>query len=140
VSLRRLLLAALVAVVLVPVGHSQRVTTAPSIYVNVHVTLTGSRVVVSPNSAPRGSNARFIVRNITHKPLTFTMGTARRGAGLQSGFSRTFKPGTQSILLLYLDYRGVISYFGGQSLAKATPAMKGSFSIGLQCSLCVQDN
>src|SRR5579862_9285810 len=34
-------------------------TTSPAVYVNIHVTLTDSKVIVSPKTAPRGANARF---------------------------------------------------------------------------------
>jgi len=126
------------AVAFVPVGRS---TTAPSIYVDVHVTLTDSKVIVSPKTAPRGSDARFIVKNIGSKPISFSIGYSQRGIGQQTGFTHVFKPGAQKkVYLLFLDYRGTIPYFGGKSNATAPKSMKGIFTIGAQCSLCVQDN
>src|SRR5664279_1540505 len=99
--LRAVLLAALLAAIAVPVGDSKVTTTAPNGYINVHVTLTDSKVIVSPKTAPRGSDARLIVRNIGTKPHSFTLLT-----GVQTGFSRVFKPGKPSVLVLYLDRRG----------------------------------
>jgi hypothetical protein len=128
----------LAALALVPLGSS---TTAPSIYITVHVTLTDSKVIMSPKSAPRGSDARFLIRNVGTRPHAFTIGETIRGTGLQTGFSRVFKPSKKTtILFLYLDYRGTIPYFGGDSAAKATREEKGVFTIGAQCSLCIQDD
>ncbi|MDP9225146.1 MAG: hypothetical protein M3P18_15125, partial [Actinomycetota bacterium] len=91
---------------------------------------------VSPHTAPRGADARFLVRNIGTKPVTFTIGNGPHGVGVQTGFSRVFKPGTQKVLLLYLNYRGAIPYFSGDSFARAKPGTKGSFLVGAQCALC----
>jgi hypothetical protein len=127
------------ALALVPIVQAARQTTAPNIFINVHVTLTDSKVIMRPKTAPRGSDARFIVRNNGKKPHTFTVGSTKHGAGVQTGFSRSFKPGEHSILIVYLDTRGTIPYYAGTSASKAKPAMRGLFLVGNQCSLCVQD-
>ena len=123
-------------VAFVPTGQSQRQTTAPNIYVSIRVTLTDTKVVVSPRTAPRGTDARFLVHNIGTKPVTFTIGTSAHGVGVQTGFRRVLKPGTQKILLLYLNYRGAIPYYSGDSLAHAKAGTKGWFVVGAQCALC----
>jgi hypothetical protein len=115
-------------------------TTAPNIYVNVNVTLTDTKVTVSPTSAPRGSDARFIVRNVGSKPHLFTIGSLRYGTGVQTGFTRVMKPGAHGVFLVYLDYRGLMRYYSDIGANARTPTYKGTFAVGLQCSLCVQDN
>ncbi len=132
----------LLLVGLVPASSAlaRTATTAPSIYINVNVTLTDSKVIVRPASAPRGANARFVVRNTGKKPHSFTVGFQKRAAGLQVGFTRTFPPGNHSVFIVYLNYRGVVPYFSGASYAKASPAMKGTFLVGATCAACVQDS
>ena len=128
---RTLLLAVLVSsAVLVPAAHSQSRTTAPTLFVNIGVTLTDTRIVMSRHGAPRGTYARFIIRNVGKRSHAFTLGTARRGTGRQSGFTRTLRPGTRKILILFLDYRGRIPYFGSLAADRAKPGMKGTFTIG----------
>jgi hypothetical protein len=132
----------LLLVGLVPTSSAlaRTATTAPSIYVNVNVTLTDSKVIVRPKFAPRGANARFIVKNVGKAPHSFTVGFLKRAAGLQVGFTRTFAPGKHSVFIVYLNYRGVVPYFSGASYTKATSAMKGTFVVGATCAACVQDN
>jgi hypothetical protein len=105
-------------------------TTAPSIIVQVHVTITDSKITVTPKRAPRGSDAQFIVRNVGTKLHTFTLGTAKRSTGKQTGFSRVMAPHTQKILLLYLDYRGALPYFSNTPADKAKSGMHGTFTVG----------
>jgi hypothetical protein len=105
-------------------------TTAPNIFVKIHVTLTDSKIILSPKRAPRGTDAQFIVRNIGKKPHAFTFGTTKRGLGFQTGFSRLVKPGQQQLLLLYLNYRGVLPYYSNTPTDRNNPAMHGKFTIG----------
>jgi hypothetical protein len=133
VELRRsLVLAAVVAVgaVLVSAGYARPETTAPSVFVNVRVTITNTRIALSRHDAPRGTYARFIIRNVGTRTHAFTLGTARRGTGRQSGFTRTLRPGTRKILLLFLDYRGRMSYSASLPADRAKPGMRGTFTIG----------
>ena len=125
---------------LVSSAAAERQTTSPNVYVNINVTLTDSKVTMSPRSAPRGSDARFIVRNIGKQAHLFTLGTTERGLGFQTGFSRVFKPKAHQVLLLYLDQRSVLQYYLGASAKSATPAMKGTFTVGAQCAECVPDD
>jgi hypothetical protein len=123
----------LAALTLVPAADAAQArpqTTAPTVFYNIHVTLTNTRIVLDKHSAPRGTYARFIIRNLDTRPHNFTLGTARRGTGHQSGFSRTLKPHQKQILLLFLDYRGPIQYSGGLAADRSKPGMKGVFTIG----------
>ena len=54
----------------------------------------------------------------------------RRGLGLQSGFSATVKPHKQKILILFLDYRGKVPYYGGLKVDRSKAGMRGKFDIG----------
>jgi hypothetical protein len=138
--LRVIALGVVLGAMLVPSASAQSQTTAPNIFVNIHVTLTDTKVILSPKTAPRGSDARFIVRNIGTKPHSFTLGSSVLGANLQSGFTRTIQPKQSKILLLYLNARGALTYYGGATAKKSTPAMKGIFLVGPQCAECIQDN
>jgi hypothetical protein len=137
---RVIALGCVLGAVLVPGAMARPQTTAPNVFVNIHVTLTDTKVILSPKTAPRGSDARFIVKNTGTKPHTFTLGSSRLGADSQSGFTRTVAPKQSKILLIYLNARGVLPYYGGATASKSLPAMKGSFLVGPQCALCVQDD
>ena len=116
--------------ILVPTARAKPSTTAPTAFVNVAVTITDTRITLSRHDVPRGTYARFIIRNIGTKPHAFTLGKARRGTGRQSGFTRTLAPHTRKILILFLDYRSRIPYFGSLASDRAKPGMKGTFTIG----------
>jgi hypothetical protein len=125
-----LALAALSAFALVPIAHGTRpATTAPPPLIDVHVRLTDARIALDRKRAPRGSYVRFILANIGSKRHGFTLGTATRGAGVQTGFSRTLKPNEQTILILYLDYRGRLPYYSRLPEDRSKPGMKGTFTI-----------
>ena len=123
----------------VPAALSSVRTTAPSVYVDVHITLTDGKVIMKPKTGPRGSDARLIVHNISKKPQVFAFNYADLGNGLHSGFMRVFKPGERSILLLYLSNRGFLPYWSGASYEKAKAAARGKFLVGNQCALCNPD-
>jgi hypothetical protein len=130
-GLRTLVLGLFVlSAMLVPAAHAQPSTTAPTLFVNIGVTITDTRIVLSRHDAPRGTFARFIIRNIGTKPHAFTLGKAKRGTGRQSGFTSTVRPGARKILILFLDYRSRIPYFGSLPADRAKPGMKGTFTIG----------
>jgi hypothetical protein len=120
----------LASLALAPAAQARPQTTAPTVFFNINVTLTSSRIVLDKHRAPRGTYARFIIRNVDTRPHNFTLGKARRGTGAQSGFSRTLKPRQKQILLLFLDYRGPIPYLGGLPADRSKPGMKGVFTIG----------
>jgi hypothetical protein len=136
VKLRLFTLAALAAVALVPAAQGaapQRFggprTTAPPPVVDIKVTITDTRIGLTPKGAQRGDYARFILLNVGKKPHTFTLGGTKHGTGVQTGFSRLLKPKEQKILLLFLDYRGRIAYRGTLPADRSLPGMKGVFTI-----------
>ena len=105
-------LAAVSAVALVPAAQSARQpqTTAPPPVSNIKVIITDSGITISPKLAQRGSMGRFILVNTGKKPHTFVLGHERRGTGVQTGFKKALKPSQQSVLILFLDFRGAIPY------------------------------
>jgi hypothetical protein len=117
-------------VALFAVAGQAQATTAPDLYVNVNVTMTNTRFILSTNTGPRGADARFILHNVSNKPHSFALGTEAYGTGVQTGFSQTVKPGQQKILVVFLDIRGTISYHGGLPADRNKPGMKGTFHIG----------
>ena len=116
---------------LVPAAQSsaQPSTTAPPPVVTIKITLTDAKIYLSPKRAQRGAMGRFILHNVGSKPHTFKLGHERRGTGSQTGFTRAVKPGEQSILILFLDYRGALPYFGSLPADRSKPGMKGTFTI-----------
>jgi hypothetical protein len=116
--------------VVVPTAYGAVATTAPNVFITVKVTLTDSKIVLSRHSAPRGTDVRFVVTNLGKEPHSFTLGTLDRGAGLQTGFARVFRPGQHQVLLLFLDYRGVLPYYSGLRRDLAKPGMHGTFVVG----------
>lgn len=122
---------AALAVALVPAAQSavQPRTTAPPEVVAIKITITDGAVHMSPRRAQRGAVARFILLNIGKKPHTFLLGHLRRGTGVQTGFVKALKPNEQSILILFLDYRGAIPYRCTLPADRPKPRMKGIFTI-----------
>ncbi len=119
------------AVALVPAAQSalQPQTTAPPPVSNIKVTITDTGVTISPKLAQRGSMGRFILVNRGKKPHTFVLGHERRGTGVQTGFKKALKPSEQSVLILFLDFRGAIPYHSPLPADKTKPRMQGIFRI-----------
>jgi hypothetical protein len=119
------------AAALVPAAQSpaQLGTTAPPEVVTVKITMTDAAFGVTPKSAPRGAIARFILVNRGKKTHTFALGHTRHGTGSQTGFVKSLKPAEQSVLILFLDYRGLLPYRGTLAADRAKPAMQGTFRI-----------
>lgn len=128
---RFLVLAAVSAVALVPAAQSADApqTTAPPPVSNIKVTITDVGVSISPKLAQRGSMGRFILINKGKKPHTFVLGHERRGTGVQTGFKKALKPSEQSVLILFLDFRGAIPYHAPLPADRNKPRMKGIFRI-----------
>jgi len=122
---------ALIPVALIPValGSASPQTTAPPQVWTIKITITDSAVRMSPKSAPRGDMGRFILINAGKKRHAFALGHLRHQTGSQTGFTRTLNPGQQSILLLFLDYRGILPYLATLPADRLKPAMKGTFRI-----------
>jgi hypothetical protein len=118
-----------VALMLAALSSAQPRTTAPPPVVTVKITITDSRIGISPKRAQRGSMARFILLNLGTKPHTFKLGHERRGTATQTGFTKALKPSEQHILIYYLDYRGKLPYFGSLPADRSKPGMKGIFTI-----------
>jgi hypothetical protein len=131
VKSRLFALAAVSAVALVPAAQSadQPWTTAPPPVSNIKITITDTGINVSPKFAQRGSMGRFILVNTGKKPHTFVLGHERRGTGVQTGFKKALKPSQQSVLILFLDFRGTLPYHAPLPADKSKPRMKGIFRI-----------
>ena len=130
--MRRLIgIGAASALALIPAAQSaiQPRTTAPPQVITIKIMITDTAIRMSPRSAPRGDMGRFILVNAGKKRHTFALGHERRQTGTQTGFTKTLAPGQQSILLLYLDYRGTMPYLGTLPADRVKPAMKGTFKI-----------
>jgi hypothetical protein len=111
-------------------------TTQPSVFVPIHVTISDSKVTISPKSEPRGSTARFIVKNTGSKPVTFSVGKESPGLGVRFGFRTVLRPGAGKTLLLYLAARGRVPYYVGGSYGRAKASQKGQLVVGATCSVC----
>jgi hypothetical protein len=116
---------------LIPAAQSSArpLTTAPPQVVTVKITITDSAIRMVPRSAPRGDVGRFILVNSGKKRHVFSLGHQRRQTGSQTGFVKGLGPGEQSILILFLDYRGKIPYLGSLPEDRLKPAMQGTFVI-----------
>ena len=128
---RLLALAAVSAVALVPAAQSadQPQTTAPPQVANIKITITDTGIRLSPKIAQRGSMGRFVLVNVGKKPHTIVLGHERRGTGVQTGFSKSLRPSQQAVLLLFLDFRGLIPYRATLPADRSKPAMQGTFRI-----------
>ena len=104
-------------------------TTAPPQVANIKITISDTGIRISPKSAQRGSMGRFIIVNVGKKPHTIVLGHERRGTGVQTGFSKSLKPSQQAVLLLFLDFRGLIPYRATLPADRSKPAMQGTFRI-----------
>jgi len=119
------------AVALVPAAQSadRPQTTAPPPVSNIKIIITDTGITVSPKLAQRGSMGRFILVNRGKKPHTFVLGHERRGTGVQTGFKKALKPNQQSVLILFLDFRGAIPYHSPLPADRSKPRMQGIFRI-----------
>jgi hypothetical protein len=112
-------------------GAARPVTTEPTEIIDVNVTLRDTGITVSPKSGERGTASRFLVRNVGKKPHTFTVGNDNdvvlHKAGLSTGIIR---PGSRlRVLLLFLDYRGKLTYRSIAPADRTNPRMRGYFTI-----------
>jgi hypothetical protein len=128
-SLFALASVAIGAAVVVAQGSAMSRTTAPPVVIPIKVTISDTAISMSPKVGERGAVARFILVNHGTKPHTFRFGHTKYGTGTQSGFVRTLKPHEQSILVLFLDYRGAIPWAGTMPTDRGNPRMKGTFRI-----------
>jgi hypothetical protein len=118
-----------VALVAAAQSSGQTRTTAPPPVVSIRIMITDSAIQVTPKRAQRGTMARFILVNSGKKPHVFTLGHQQHGTARQTGFTKALAPSQQSVLILFLDYRGVIPYHGSLPADRTKPRMKGIFTI-----------
>jgi hypothetical protein len=121
-----------VALALVPAAGStvHPGTTAPPETITVKVTITDRAIQMNPRRGQRGALARFVLTNVGKTPHAVSLGHLRHGTGTQTGFvTKALKPNEQQILILFLDFRGVVPYRGTLPADAAKPGMKGIFTI-----------
>ena len=109
--------------------HDGPSTTAPDLFLNIHVTITDTRITIKPRTALRGAEARFIINNNGLKRHNFTIGGTVRQAATQTGFSRMIAPKEEKVLLVYLDYRGPLPYRSTLPADRSLPGMRGIFKV-----------
>jgi len=109
-----------------PGSARPRTTNSPAI-LTIKVTITDHSVTVRPNTAPRGSNATFILTNRGTKTQKWVLGNATRGVGKKIGFASVLAPDQQKSVVMFLDYRGPLPYSASQLGGKTV--LKGSFRI-----------
>lgn len=125
-AVRSALIAVACSVSLVTVAPSfgRSLTTNAPALLSVKVTITDHSIVLHPNHAARGSTVTFILTNRGRKTHTFVIGDVKRGPGHTQGFGRTLKPNEQLSIVMYLDVRGVMTYY---TRSGSTPVATGSF-------------
>jgi hypothetical protein len=129
VKRRVVVLALLPALSLVASADARPLTTAPQYVLAVHVTITDTRIVVDHHSAPRGVEARFVIKNTGAKAHNFTLRGRTSPTGVRQAFSRTLKPRQRAIESIFLDVRGRIPYFDGLAADRDKAGMRGFFVI-----------
>ena len=129
-SLRSLTVVAMVqALLFVSAAQARPLTTAPSLILDVHVTITDMRIVLDRHSGPRGVEARFVIKNTGTKAHNFTLNGKTTPAGVLQKFSRTLKPKQRVIVGLFLDQRARIPYLDNLPANRSKPGMRGFFVI-----------
>jgi hypothetical protein len=108
-------------------GFAHPDTTNAPAFLTIKVTITDTSVTVRPNTAPRGTNATFILTNRGKTTLKWVLGNATRGVGKTSGFASVLAPDQQKNIVMYLDYRGQLPYSISHPGGKQQ--VKGSFTI-----------
>jgi hypothetical protein len=113
-------------VIAVPALARPRTTNAPAI-MTIKVTITDRSITVTPNNAPRGTNATFILTNRGKTTTRWVLGNTTRGVGKKIGFASVLGPDQQKSVVMFLDYRGPLPYSASQVGGKSV--LKGSFRI-----------
>ena len=129
VQRRVVVLALLPAFSLVGSAEARPLTTTPQYAVKVHVVITDTRIVLDRHSAPRGVEARFVIKNTGAKAHNFTFAGRTSPKGVPQAFSRTLKPRQQATVPLFLDVRARIPYFDGLPADRGKTGMRGFFVI-----------
>jgi hypothetical protein len=89
-------------------GSARPQTTNPGGYLTVRVTITNKAVTMSPNRAPRGMTAIFLLSNLATTPRVFAVGDVSLTHHRGTGFAVKLGRNQQKRVLLYLDYRGLL--------------------------------
>ena len=126
---RILLIAALPALLLAGAAQARGLTTRPTLILDIRVTINDERIVVDPRRAPRGVEARFIIKNEGSKRHNFTLSGKKGPAGVREGASETLEPGRTKTVQLVLAFRARIPYFGGLEADRDKAGMRGVFVI-----------
>ena len=121
--------AGLTALSLATGAQARPLTTTPSLILDVHVTITNTRIVLDRHSAPRGVQARFVIKNTGTKAHNFTLNGRTTLAGVRQHFSRTLKPQQRVTVQLFLDQRARVPYFDSLTADRSKPGMRGFFVI-----------
>jgi hypothetical protein len=128
--LRSLTIFAMLIVLSLPAAAQARpLTTRPSLVLDVHVTITDTRIVLDRRTAPRGVEARFVIKNTGTKAHNFTLNGKTTPTGVRQKFSRTLKPKRRVIVGLFLDQRARIPYLDSLPADRSEPGMRGFFVI-----------
>ena len=122
---------AVVPVALIAVGAAQARpdTTLPTSVLSIHVKITDSRITLDPQSAPRGVEGRFVIKNVGTRKHNFTLDIGPTGAGATPLLSRTLAPHRQAIVPLFLDYRGKVQYLDRLPADRSKSGMRGVFVV-----------
>jgi hypothetical protein len=124
-----IVLAMLPALLLATVAQARPLTTTPSLTLDVHVTITDTRIVLDRHSAPRGVEARFVIKNTGTKAHNFTLNGKTTPTGVRQAFSRTLKPQQRVIVRIFLDSRARIPYLDSLPADRGIAGMRGIFVI-----------
>lgn len=126
---RVVLIAVLPALLLAGAAHARGLTTRPTLVMDVRVAISDERIAVDPRRAPRGVEARFVIKNHGTKRHNFTLNGKKGPTGIREAVSATLDPGQTKTVQLLLDFRARIPYFGGLQADRTKPGMRGIFVI-----------
>jgi hypothetical protein len=125
--------AALVAVAVAPSAQGMvraPQTTTPGEIIEVYVTITDAKITLSDYSAERGAQVDFHVTNKGRRAHNFVLGGtgpfALTSLGLKTNLVR---PKGTTVLQVFLDFRGQMSFRSTVRLDQNKPGMRGSFTI-----------
>ena len=112
-------------------------TTDPTMEIPVYVTLRDTGITMTPKAGERGAVALFIVRNAGKKVHSFAVGEGKGGVAMQANIeykkglaTRPIQPGGKpQVLLIFLDYRGLLPYRSTIPADAKNPRFKGNFTI-----------
>jgi hypothetical protein len=113
------------ALIVVGAAQARPDTTVPTVVLSIHVTMTDSRITLDPQSAPRGVEGRFVIKNVGTRMHNFTLDIGPIGAGSTRLLTRTLAPHRQAIVPLFLDYRAKVHYLDRLPADRSKPGMCG---------------